>query len=174
MRDDTGTVDGPTPPGFSTLHPRCPGGDVGAVGEVSAGLPVGEGARVGAAHQPQTLCPPSHRHTAAHVACPWHSAHTFTPILSLQQEHVRVLGASVHIFPGTCPPLPSGLVSLSICALTAVGSTLLLSILSISSGVIMTQEVTLPVICHLGLLLSQLQFLILLKKQNVGQQSCNN
>ena len=85
--------------GFQTLHPRCPRGDVGAVGEVSAGLPVGEGARAGAAHQPQTLCPPSHRHTAAHVACPWHSAHTFTPILSLQQEHVRVLGASVHIFP---------------------------------------------------------------------------
>lgn len=33
------------------------------------------------------------------MACPWHSAHTFAPILSLQQEHVGVLGASVHIFP---------------------------------------------------------------------------
>lgn len=60
---------------------------------------MGEGARAGAPHQPQTLCPPSRRHTAAHVACPWHSAHTFAPILSLQQEHVGVLGASVHIFP---------------------------------------------------------------------------
>lgn len=45
---------------------------------------------------PLPAFPPTH-------SCPrslsWHSAHTFSPLLSLQQEHVRVLGASVHIFP---------------------------------------------------------------------------
>lgn len=72
---------------------------MGAVCKVFTGLPAGEGARAGAPRQPQTLCLPFRQHTATHVACPWHSTHTFSPLLSLQQEHVRVLGASVHILP---------------------------------------------------------------------------
>lgn len=72
---------------------------MGAAGEVSTGLPVGEGARAGAPRQLQSLCLPFRQHTAAHMACPWQSTHTFSPLLSLQQEHVGVQCPSVHIFP---------------------------------------------------------------------------
>lgn len=32
-------------------------------------------------------------------SCPRRSTHTFSPLLRLQQEHVAVLGASVHVLP---------------------------------------------------------------------------
>ena len=49
---------------------------------------------------PATLCPLStatHRPAAWSVSCTAHV--TFSSLLSLQQEHVGVLGTSVHVFP---------------------------------------------------------------------------
>lgn len=69
---------------------------MGAVCEVSAGLPRGHVQGLPTSPKPSARLPPTHSRPRG---LSWHSAHTFSPLLSLQQEHVRVLGASVHIFP---------------------------------------------------------------------------
>lgn len=75
------------------------------------------GAVHGVPHQPRDPLPASASDTlTTRVVCHLHGARTFSSLLSLQQEHVGVLGTSVHIFPDSLQKEKGAVTNATCCA----------------------------------------------------------